>query len=280
METQEEKVLEYYQQATKDYEFWSKDFNMHFGLAKWNIFDREGMLKKMNREVLNSVVKNTQGKYIDAGCGCGATLRQGCKKYIKAVFNGITLSSWQVKKCEELMVKHKITNGQVFQGDYHDMPFEDDTYDGGYALESICHSPDRKKVIRQFSRKLKKGSRLVVADGFVKINPKDQGKIFKYAYKMLCDGWALPDLPNIHEFKKTIEKLGFKIISVKDLSWRIAPSVLHSPFIILKYLLYATFGKAPLKKQNVNNLKGSFIALFMGLYRAKFSYYMITAEKE
>lgn len=280
METQQEKVLEYYQEATKDYEFWSKDYNMHFGLAKWNIFNREGMLKKMNKKVLETIVQTEKGNYLDAGCGCGATLRQGCLSYKKAHFDGITLSPWQIAKCEEIMKKQLITNGDVTLGDYHQMPFNENNYDGGYALESICHSTNREKVLSEFHQKLKKGAKLVIADGFIKVIPKNQGKIFNSTYGMLCNGWALPDLPNIFEFTNLLGKTGFKVNNIEDLSWKIAPSVLHSPVVITKYLVYAMFGKVPLKKQNVNNLKGSFISLFMGLQRSKFSYYMITATKE
>ena len=32
--TNKEKVIEFYNEATEDYEFWSKDFNMHFGYFK------------------------------------------------------------------------------------------------------------------------------------------------------------------------------------------------------------------------------------------------------
>ena len=46
------KVVEYYNNATDDYKFWSKDYNMHFGLAIPNVFNRQKMLKKMNSFIL------------------------------------------------------------------------------------------------------------------------------------------------------------------------------------------------------------------------------------
>ena len=95
----------------------------------------------------------------------------------------------------------------------------------------------------------------------------------------MCEGWAIPDFANFEEFKEMLLVNNLKINKVEDLSWKVAPSALHSPFVILHYLLFALLGKAPLKKQNINNLKGSFIGLLLGMQRKKFSYYMIKVQK-
>ena len=154
------KVIDYYDNATDDYKFWSKDYNMHFGLAIWNIFNREKMLRKMNSFILDKVgFSSSQEKnFIDLGCGCGATLRQGCEQNSMSSITGVTLSKWQIGKCEELIEKKRLKNANVRIEDYHDLPFEDESFDGGYGLESICHSQDREQVIKEASRVLKKGS--------------------------------------------------------------------------------------------------------------------------
>jgi MPBQ/MSBQ methyltransferase len=204
------KIIDYYQEATKDYEFWSKDYNMYFGLAIWNVFNREKMLRKMNAFVLNNVKSEKQRPhYLDLGCGCGATMRQGCETNKNSKYTGITLSKWQIEKCKELMKKQNITNGNVIEGDYHHMSFNDNSFDGAYALEILCHSNNRLKVLQEASRVLKKGSKLLVADGFIKVNGEKAGWLFKRMYKILCEGWALPNLANVNEFKIKLKEAGF-----------------------------------------------------------------------
>lgn len=275
------KVLDYYNNATDDYKFWSKDYNMHFGLAVLNVFNREKMLKKMNQYTLGKADFYNQSKhnFIDIGCGCGGTLRQGCREEKTKKITGVTLSQWQINKCNELIEEQKIKNAKVVREDYHHLPFEDNQFDGGYALESICHSEDREQVLREASRVLKKGSYFVINDGFMKIDTQKASKLFNKTYKMLCEGWAIPGFANYKEFKVLLEKHNFRIKEIEDLSWKVAPSAIHSPLVIIKYLLYAVFGKAPLKKQNINNLKGSFMGLILGLQRRKFSYFMIKVQK-
>jgi len=48
-----ENLIELYNEATEDYEFWSKDFNMHFGYYipfKTTLFKRDTMLNEMNNQ--------------------------------------------------------------------------------------------------------------------------------------------------------------------------------------------------------------------------------------
>ena len=113
----------------------------------------------------------------------------------------------------------------------------------------------------------------------MKIDTSNGSKFFKKTYNAMCEGWAIPDFANFNEFKSILERNRFKIKEIEDLSWKVAPTALHSPYVILKYLLFALLGKAPLKKQNLNNLKGSFMGLILGLQRKKFSYYMIKVQK-
>jgi len=56
-------MTNFYNEATEDYEFWSKDFNMHFGYFipfKTNLFKRDDMLNEMNNEVFKIKINSEQ----------------------------------------------------------------------------------------------------------------------------------------------------------------------------------------------------------------------------
>lgn len=103
--------------------------------------------------------------------------------------------------------------------------------------------------------------------------------MFQKMFNILCKGWAIPDFAQLDKFISMMKDNGFKVEETQDLSWKITPSAIHSPFVVLKYLTYALFGKAKLKKQNINNLKGSVMGLVIGLHRRKILYYLIKAIK-
>ncbi len=77
-------MIDFYNEASEDYEFWSKDFNMHFGYFipfKTNPLKRDRMLNQMNAQVIKRLnIGNTKNRLIDLGCGMGGTMRYALKK--------------------------------------------------------------------------------------------------------------------------------------------------------------------------------------------------------
>ena len=84
---------------------------------------------------------------------------------------------------------------------------------------------------------------------------------------------------NIHTIKNDLKEIGFKNVVIKNLSFKIAPSVLHVPFAITGFVIKKLLKKESLKPQSIKNLKGSLFALLSGLQLNNFGYYMITATK-
>lgn len=275
-------VIDYYVGATMDYRFWSKEFNMHFGYFKlgMNPFSRKKMLEEMNAQVVKKLQLKPQNKVLDLGCGLAATSRFAAKNHPETKFLGITIVPWQVQKAKQIIEQQGLENQiKIEVQDYNCLKIKNQKINAIYAIESICHAENKKQVLSEMHRVLKPNGKFCIADGFLKIPQNKTKGIFGFLYRKLCKNWAMHDLENIHDFEKHLKDLHFKNIQIQEISWNIAPSVLHAPFVILTYLIYALFGKVPLKKQNLNNLKASFLALFTGLFRKKFGYYLIWGEK-
>ena len=269
-----------YNEATEDYEFWSRDFNMHFGYYipfKTNPFKRDSMLNEMNNQVFKRLELKENQLIIDLGCGMGGTMRYGLDKFKKLRTIGVTLSDFQVKEGNKRLENY---NGLILKEDYTKTSFKNNSVDGVYAVESLCHSGHNKKALEEAYRILKPNSKFVITDAFLKKEVNDLCIGSNYAYKQLCSGWDLKGLGTIDIVKKQMEEIGFKNVHVEDISFRVAPSVLHVPFAITGFILKKIFRKEHLKPQSLNNLKGSLFALITGLHMKSFGYYMISAEKK
>ncbi len=275
-----EKIIRFYDEATEDYEFWSKDFNMHFGYYipfKTNLFKRDSMLNEMNSQVFNRLnVLKRNSLVADLGCGIGGTMRYGLRKYPLLKIIGVTLSKFQVSQGNKRLQN---MNGLILEENYKNTSFKTNSVDGAYGIESFCHSGHSKQTLQEAYRILKPNARLVIADAFIK---KDEEKLCagsNYCYEQLCKGWSLEGLGSIQIIKKTLKEIGFKNIKVEDVSFRVAPSVLHVPFAITGFIFKKLLRKESLKPQSWKNLKGSLFALLSGLHMNDFGYYLITAEK-
>lgn len=283
--TKKQRVIEndirnFYDKATEDYRFWSKDLNMHFGYYipfKTNLLRRDTMLNAMNAHLFSLLeVENHKKHIVDLGCGMGAAMKYGVSKYPNLAVTGYTISEFQVKFGNQFINSERAS---IINRDYRNTHARDNSFDGALAIESFCHSGCSIEALKEGYRILKPGANLVIADAFGKKSKNEMNFLSQKVYDGLCESWSLKKLGNIEEVKTQLKEIGFKNIKVKNVWYRVAPSVLHVPFAILGFVIKRLLKNKPLKKESMDNLKGSFYALLTGLCLQDFGYYIITAKK-
>lgn len=149
-------MVDFYNEATEDYGFWSKDYNMHFGYFipfKTSPFNRDAMLNEMNNQVLKRLkIANGIKTLVDLGCGMGGSMRYALKKFPSVTANGVTLSEFQVEQGNKLLNGLK---GSIQKCNYNHTPFEANSFDAAMAIESFCHSGHDESSIKEAYRILK-----------------------------------------------------------------------------------------------------------------------------
>ncbi|TMU57617.1 SAM-dependent methyltransferase [Flagellimonas algicola] len=260
-------LVEFYNEATADYEFWSKDFNMHFGYWKpfaTNFFRRDTMLNELNNQVLKRLnLKKEKALFVDLGCGMGGTMRYALQKNNHLTAMGVTLSETQVSEGNKFLKNHA---GVILKENYNHTSFKSNSVDGAIAIESFCHSGHHSNTFKEAYRILKPKGKLVISDAFLKKNVATLDVSSRYCYQQLCDSWSLERLGAVNEVVNQLKNVGFKDVLVEDISMRVAPSVLHVPFAILGFTLRQLFKSGTLRGQSINNLKGSLFSLLSGLH--------------
>jgi MPBQ/MSBQ methyltransferase len=277
---------QYYSEAGPDYAAWSREFNMHFGYyrAGANPLHREAMLEQMNAEVLARLRVDgiQEPQLLDLGCGLGGTLRSLARRLPSAKLSGVTRVPWQVEQARALNEAAGCgARVSVAQGDYEETSLlPGSSYDGVYALESSCHAhgADKSVLLEQAHRLLRSGGRLVVADGFltsrrfVALQPR--------IYRKLCECWVIEELAQLSRFTSRLEHLGFREVSVEHLQMRVAPSVMHIPWVTLKFLVTdVVFGKRAMTRARWNNLLAPVLLPLVSAPLGPLTYCMIAATK-
>lgn len=275
-----EEIIQFYEEATVDYKFWSKDLNMHFGYYvpfKTSILKRDTMLNEMNSYLFSKLkIEKKNAHIVDLGCGMGATIKYGIQKYTKLTITGCTISPFQVKYGNQFINSER---GMICKRDYTDTKFQNNSFDGALAIESFCHSACSKEALKEAYRILKPNSILTIADAFCKKDTKKLNFISSKIHEGLCASWSLESLGDIISVKKDLEAVGFKDVKVQNKWYRVAPSVFHAPFAIIGFVVKKILKREALKPESIKNLKGSFYALLTGLLLQDFGYYVITAKK-
>ena len=275
----------YYEEAGTDYAAWSPRFNMHFGFFRpgMNPFKREAMLEQMNLEVLHRL--HLEGKckarVADMGCGLGASLRSFARQIPDAELLGITLVPWQFE--QGCRLNQQCCEGEsitLLLGDYERTSQPSESFDAIYAIESSCYGAGANKsaFLREAHRLLRPEGRIVVADGFV--GPGRWRGPQEAIYRKLCECWAIDTLGNIDRFTAELRRVGFRDVAVERVQFRVTPSVLHVPWVTLKFLFTTfAFGRRRMTRARWNNVLAPILLPFVGFPIGPVAYYIVSATR-
>ena len=279
----------YYEEAGPDYAAWSRRFNMHFGFFHrgMNPFNREAMLEQMNLEVFHrlhlrdSPSSLAHPRVLDMGCGLGATLRSFASRLPSADLNGITLVPWQLEQGRLLnQSSPQSANINLNLGDYEHTAHPSQSFDAVCAIESSCYGTgsNKSRLIREAHRILRPGGRLVVADGF--LGPGKLRGPQQSIYRKLCECWVIDTLGEILPFTLELECAGFRDIAVEQIQSRVTPSVLHVPWVTLKFLLTSVvLGRRKMTRARWNNVLAPILLPLVGNPVGPLAYYIVSATR-
>ena len=222
---QKQQIIDYYNAVQERYnKFWMTPDNLaiHYGYYDNGVTSHESSLIRMNEVLANKAKIKKTDLVLDAGCGIGGSSIWLAKNIGSKVI-GITLVEKQLdfatnfakEKGVEDLVEFKIK-------DFTITGFEDEIFDVVWAIESVCHTIDKKKFVDESYRILKKdGGRLIVSDYFM---TKDTLTATEAKDMKWISGWALPNLCPVNYFNKYIHDIGFKKMAFEDVTNFVLPS--------------------------------------------------------
>ncbi|MFF0415153.1 methyltransferase domain-containing protein [Kitasatospora sp. NPDC004745] len=139
------------------------------GQSKWRLWRAQRQLE----DVLGRKLALPAGaSVLDAGCGAGVVARAMADRFGLAV-TGVDVLDIHLAEARRLSARAAGGSGaragaraaappSFSWGDYHRLPFEDDTFDGAYSMETLVHSYDPPRALAEFHRVLRPGGRLVL----------------------------------------------------------------------------------------------------------------------
>lgn len=163
--------------------------NLHFGY--WDSPDSQVPLAEATDRLTDMMTERLRigagSRVLDLGCGVG-TPGVRIARLSGAHVTGISVSKEQVARANALAEESGLADRARFQrADAMDLPFEDGSFDGVIALESIIHMPDRAQVLAQVGRVLRPGGRLVLTDFFERapLAPEGRAAVQRYLHDFM-----------------------------------------------------------------------------------------------
>jgi len=223
-----QQIRNYYKKTLWDYKRgWDGGEFIHYGYWDKDTKDNREALRRMVDKVVELADIKPRDLVLDAGCGTGGTARYISQKYGAKVI-GVTIVP------EQLQFTSQDTTTFIIS-DFHRLPFKDETFDKVIAIESFCYS-NPPLFMLEINRVLKKGGKLVIADGFLAKEEHRENIL----YKIWKKGWAVYNLTTIEETEALSNWAKFKVIHSEDItknveksSWIMFLRTLPFPFALL-----------------------------------------------
>lgn len=272
-------VQQHYHDALPDYLQWSPHGNLHFGYWRKGIspLQRHRMLREMNRLVFDhlDLEQLANGSVADLGCGIGGTCHHGWESFPHLQWHGVNVSTTQLDFARQRLPHSNI---KFHHSDYHRLPWPDSSINCAYFLESFCYSTRPNNLLREVYRVLVPGGKLVIVDGFLLRPLQECNRLFRTIHAKVASNWAVPAYHQLQHVLNEAIQAGLVSETIKDLGWRIAPSVLHAiplaSYCAMQNLLQRT--KSPWRWRQ---LIASGMSLFLGLQRRRFRYCLLSYQK-
>ena len=240
------KIINYYKslESRLGYTFLTWD-TKHFGYypsKRRDISEKKAQILMMDLVAQKLELKN-KDFVLDAGCGRGTTSLYLAQKYGCKII-GIDIVKFELdigeRKKNQLNLIDKVN---FYLKDYSDTKFPNNYFDKIFTLETLVHSPNIVKTLKEFYRILKPDGKFVLFE--YSISSLD--KFDHWERKMLNiinEGSAMISLGKMfhNKFPLFIKQAGFKIISDEDITEHMIPSAYRFnnfakiPYIIIKLL--------------------------------------------
>ena len=150
-----------------------------FALYMWQCrrlfdFNRGGLMGKIHQFLVEHLDWEGKGTLLDIGCGAGALTIRCAKRFPQAKLIGMDFwgAGWSYAKeqCEHNAMIEGVAERITFQkGDAAKLNFPDETFDAAvsnFVFHEVRTQPDKRKVVREALRVVKKGGAFAFQDLF------------------------------------------------------------------------------------------------------------------
>jgi tocopherol O-methyltransferase len=218
-------IAAYYEQSHAHYvQHWqlNRYLAMHYGLW-WPETRHFGeALSNTHRMMQAWAQVKADEQVLDAGCGIGGSALWLGQETGSSVV-GLSLSTRQIEQAKQLALARQLSDTVSFEvGDFCATRFPAASFDVVWAIESVCHAPEKAAFLREAYRLLRPGGRLVLCDFFRSSQPATVADA--RVLRQWLDAWAIDSLTTQRQFLQNAREVGFLDLHARDLTEAVTPS--------------------------------------------------------
>lgn len=197
-------------------EIWGE--NLHLGIFTDPDEPLQDAMERSNKRMAEGLGLQPSDYVLDVGGAHGALGRYlaqtfGCRVLVTDI------SERELEWGRELTAGAGMQDQVSFQrADFHELPFEDDSFDCYWSQEAFLHAVDKAQVLHEAQRVLKADGKLVFSDLLVRqgTSQEDRERIYERVLS--------PDMWDTADYIEGLRGAGFDVLQHEDWSEHVAPT--------------------------------------------------------
>lgn len=124
---------------------------------------------------------------VDVGCGVGGSSRYMASKiFTNSTGKGISLSPYQIERAQQFTLEQNLSSRLEYKvADAMAMPFENNSFDLAWSMESGEHMPDKDKFVNELFRVTAPGGRILIVTWCHRELEKDETGLTEKEHRLL-----------------------------------------------------------------------------------------------
>ncbi|HEU5156661.1 MAG TPA: methyltransferase domain-containing protein [Streptosporangiaceae bacterium] len=209
-------IHDYYKMVTPLYrEGWGDSFNFPPFAAGQSLDEATAA---QERHIADDGGFRPGWRVLDVGCGVGGPALT-IAAHSGAEITGVNISPNQLPIARQITARRGLSGLVRFiGGDAMRLPFQPESFEGAYVIQSMCHAPDKPRAYREIARVVKPAGVFLGNDWLC----RDNITRAEYAdyIEPICRTWALPSLISPSELAGQLEQAGFVVKALGDVAER------------------------------------------------------------
>ena len=228
MESQEhiERVRDYYFKSRFGYKclLWGSQHFGYYPSDRPNISEKEAQI--LMQDLVGKKLRLSDSmKVLDAGCGRGVVASYLTEKYGCSI-EAIDITPMLIEEAKNRARRTNVNKVNFHVMDYSNTDFQNEYFDTSYSVETLCHSLNINKTLKELYRILKKGGKIALFE-YAIANDEDFSPYELNMLNYVINVTGTEGLYNFRDGKlqNLIRKAGFRKIEVEDITNNVLPSL-------------------------------------------------------
>ncbi len=217
-------VVAYYENCHDAYrKYHSAEGAVHMALNDGDSFDPDGFYGQLR--LMERGWATPPADLLELAFGQGFNLAYLAQRHPNSQFSGIDFTPAHVRIAGQRLQREGLTRVTLTEGDFHQLPYADASFDAVFCIESFCHAMNLPQALGEVARVLRPGGRFTLFDGYLSQPAAQLGAEEALAVELVARGMAIESLQLPQDLLAAAQDVGLKTTRMDALDAQVLPSL-------------------------------------------------------